>query len=334
MLEKNIKQLTPLRFFCALWVFCFHYFVHNKKISFEISFLNKFLENGNLAVNFFFILSGFILTHTELLNASSNFVSFFTRRILRIYPIYILALLLCIVLKPWSIKLILINLFSLQTLISNSNLINPQSWSISQELIFYLLFFPLFYFFRNYKNLGFLILVLFPTLVYILNPVLFNLNFFYLPQYIWLIPSFTLGIYFRYLLENNVILGYFSKYGFFLLINCIVILILCIYKFNFNFFYGFIYVNLLFALIITIIACIKNDHFLIKFLTKSFLIFLGNISYAFYTFQHPIKLVSDFYFVSNPRIQFLFFFMFLMVVSCLSYLLIEQKILKKTYKRK
>jgi peptidoglycan/LPS O-acetylase OafA/YrhL len=62
MATQELQSLTPLRGIAAIWVICFHYIVvyfsafHPEQIS---SVLNK----GYLAVDMFFMLSGFVLSH-------------------------------------------------------------------------------------------------------------------------------------------------------------------------------------------------------------------------------------------------------------------------------
>ena len=97
------------------------------------------LNNGNLAVIYFFILSGFILTHVELLNFESNWNFFFRKRFFRLYPIYFVALLMSSLYlnSPPTLLSLIENILCLQLFIPNWNTINSPSWSIGQEFIFY-----------------------------------------------------------------------------------------------------------------------------------------------------------------------------------------------------
>jgi len=89
-------NLDGLRFFCFLSVFFYHSFATQYP---QVSNSNayKFIKlgifgNGNLGVNFFFVLSGFLITYLLLgekqANTKINIPNFYMRRILRIWPLY------------------------------------------------------------------------------------------------------------------------------------------------------------------------------------------------------------------------------------------------------
>lgn len=99
MTEKKkifFPHLDGLRFFCFLSVFFFHSF-HTEfdfiKNSGTYTFIKKDLfGNGNIGVNFFFVLSGFLITYLLIEEKESRSAidvkSFWMRRILRIWPLY------------------------------------------------------------------------------------------------------------------------------------------------------------------------------------------------------------------------------------------------------
>ncbi len=89
-------NLDGLRFFCFLSVFFFHSFSTDSPVIKEGSFY-KFIKfyltrNGNLGVNFFFVLSGFLITYLLMVEKSRfgkiNIRSFYIRRVLRIWPLF------------------------------------------------------------------------------------------------------------------------------------------------------------------------------------------------------------------------------------------------------
>ncbi len=102
--QKNkifFPNLDGLRFICFLAVFLYHCNetifpkIANPKI---VSFLNFLFRNGNLGVNIFFVLSGFLITfllikEKELKNTIS-LSNFYVRRILRIWPLFYLCIFL------------------------------------------------------------------------------------------------------------------------------------------------------------------------------------------------------------------------------------------------
>lgn len=90
------ENLDGLRFFCFLSVFLFHSF-HSNFFYIKNSPTYRFIKfelfgNGNLGVNFFFVLSGFLITYLLLKEkeyyGKIDVVSFWKRRIFRIWPLF------------------------------------------------------------------------------------------------------------------------------------------------------------------------------------------------------------------------------------------------------
>ena len=85
-MPQNLKPLTSLRLFAALWVVVYHYwpnFQATKPI---------FVDKGVLGVDLFFILSGFILSHVYLEKVRDgrfDYPAFLWARLARIYPLHI-----------------------------------------------------------------------------------------------------------------------------------------------------------------------------------------------------------------------------------------------------
>lgn len=109
-MKKNLffPNLDGLRFFCFLSVFLFHSFYTvnpDVQASPAYNFINNILfANGNLGVNFFFVLSGFLITYLLLeekeLNGKIDVPKFWLRRILRIWPLYYFAVFFGFVIFP------------------------------------------------------------------------------------------------------------------------------------------------------------------------------------------------------------------------------------------
>lgn len=97
-MKKKIyfENLDGLRFLCFLAVFFFHSFFTEKQdlLNSPIYLFVKrgLFGNGNLGVNFFFVLSGFLITYLLIeeknLNGKIDVPKFWFRRILRIWPVY------------------------------------------------------------------------------------------------------------------------------------------------------------------------------------------------------------------------------------------------------
>lgn len=163
----DLRSLTSLRYLAAFWVVTFHYhyffFGADAKV-------HPLLWNGWLGVDFFFILSGFVLAHVylpQMREGRFDYWQFLGRRIARVYPLHLLtfALMLAFALiarkQHWHfsvfdpaaifelpvgdvIRTIFANLLLTHSWGATNGLyLNSPSWSISAEWFAYLVF-PLF----------------------------------------------------------------------------------------------------------------------------------------------------------------------------------------------
>lgn len=151
MAESNeLKPLTGLRGVAALYVVAFHYLD-----GLPLTSPGKtFLAHGYLAVDLFFVLSGFVmaLSYARMFSTGfslSAYRKFLGRRLARVYPLYLAGtvLALFLILLGWlpyihagSLGVTFIaNLFMVQTWGIGASLDSP-GWSISTEWAAYLLF--------------------------------------------------------------------------------------------------------------------------------------------------------------------------------------------------
>ena len=93
---EYFKNLDGLRFLCFLAVFTVHS-LHTDNPAVQTNFLFKLivgrvLANGGLGVNFFFVLSGFLITYLLILEKQTtgkiNILHFWFKRVIRIWPLY------------------------------------------------------------------------------------------------------------------------------------------------------------------------------------------------------------------------------------------------------
>jgi peptidoglycan/LPS O-acetylase OafA/YrhL len=104
------ENLDGLRFFCFLSVFLFHSFHSEipaiKQSAVYIFFKETLFGNGFLGVNFFFVLSGFLITYLLIKEKDKNgqihIVNFWIRRILRIWPLYFACVFYGFVVFPYT----------------------------------------------------------------------------------------------------------------------------------------------------------------------------------------------------------------------------------------
>lgn len=90
MPQDQIKPLTSLRFFAALWVVLYTY-IHELQGAVAVPLLDK----GYLGVDLFFILSGFILSYVYLEAFGEkrfDYARFVVHRLARVYPLHIATL--------------------------------------------------------------------------------------------------------------------------------------------------------------------------------------------------------------------------------------------------
>ncbi|MBI9062306.1 MAG: acyltransferase [Marinilabiliaceae bacterium] len=145
-----IKPLMSLRFVFAFFVFINHS-GDGANINGVLGWLlkNKFSDSSN--VEFFFILSGFLLTliYEKRISNRSDLLKFYASRIFKIIPAHLFVLTVTLMILPiselsikWIIK-VLINAGLLQSYIPIEGVFfsfNAPTWSISCQLFFYALF--------------------------------------------------------------------------------------------------------------------------------------------------------------------------------------------------
>lgn len=192
----QINQIYFFRFLAAMMVVFYHFCPLSAPFSY-----------GNEAVHFFFFLSGYILTLNYLganFGTRRELLKFYFKRLARIYPVYLLALLFTILinLKAEQISVtwarFLPELVMLQSWFGKSS-INSPAWSLSVELSFYLSFPFLLTFLKHRRTLQ---LISIAVGIYLMNTVAgylllpkFNNSKFFLQYFPPVhLCTFTLGI--------------------------------------------------------------------------------------------------------------------------------------------
>ena len=114
---------------------------------FPFSQPKNIFHSGNLAVSYFFVLSGFVL-YVAHANKPINYLSYLQRRAARIFPLYYTALLLTVGVfymeppLPANMKeQVMYGALMIQSYIpSYAITLNSPAWTISVEMFFYLIF--------------------------------------------------------------------------------------------------------------------------------------------------------------------------------------------------
>ncbi|MCW5313988.1 acyltransferase family protein [Nostoc sp. KVJ3] len=322
---KHIKALTSLRGVAAILIVIHHYVgcvIPNFDKS--IALYSKFFFNGYLCVDFFFILSGFILTHIYANNfvtkvSIHNYRQFLYSRFTRIYPLHIFMILLFLgveflklgffLFKSKSIfdptnqsflpftdtqKIVALfnNIFMIQVLDLKSPQLfgdntswNEPTWSISAEWIAYLLL-PLLLFFLV-KLPRIYDLVIYLTLLMCLFLLI---KFTYGHLNFLGIPAIsrcTLEAIIGIITYKVYYIGNFRKY---LGHNFTVFLsLLCIF-FIMHYDYQDILIVAAFSILILSVSInTKNNSIILNALKYSLVIYLGTIKFVELRMQHYLK---------------------------------------------
>ncbi len=146
--RPHLGALSGIRFFAAFNVVLFHLW-NGQNFHLSSSFLTGIVSSGYVGVSFFFVLSGFIHAYAYGPERVGNIgrIKFYRGRIARIYPVYLLSL----VLAAWTffhsapLTKLLVPGTAVLTMTqawmpSTAMAWNYPSWTMSSELLFYLLF--------------------------------------------------------------------------------------------------------------------------------------------------------------------------------------------------
>lgn len=145
----RLDSLTGLRWWAAFAVFLFHI----RNLVTLPAPVAEFVRYGNFGVAFFFILSGFVLTWSWRERVGVG--TFYWRRFVRIYPLHLVTLLLAVPVfysfapdptqswvKPFDWAVLILCLFMLQGWSRDPGIQfagNPASWTLTVEAFFYAL---------------------------------------------------------------------------------------------------------------------------------------------------------------------------------------------------
>lgn len=346
----RIEQLTFTRFIAAIAIVIYHF---GKYCSiFNNDSVNAIFRNSNVAVSYFFTLSGFVMIIAYAQKGKIKQIDYFKNRFARIYPVYLLAIITMIAASNINtVKQddLIYNLLMIQSWIPGKALsINYAGWSLSVELFFYALFPYLFSFFTK-KGLktSFIIILSFWLLsqtLYLLNfkgiikiPIYNLKDIFYHP--IFHLNEFLIGILSGLMfLEGKIRIknNYINSLLFFLTLSVIIIILKFLYGMNYH--NGFL--APIFAIFIIIIADSKTK--LTLFFTKKVFIFLGEISYSIYILQVPVwtiftnkwfeKYLDISFSKHDYTASFLVKLTILLIVSSLTYKYLEKPLRSKIKK--
>ncbi len=167
--NNNYAFIDGIRAIAVLWVIFFHAwiwqsFLATKTIAsvYDSIFLN-WIPKGDLGVDLFFVISGFLIGSILFKEIQStgkiNFKKFYVRRFLRLMPVYLFTMLICIYLYKDHLDTFWSNLLYINNYIPNSYLLH--TWSLAIEEQFYIIVpFLILYVLPKFKNKSYFFLIL------------------------------------------------------------------------------------------------------------------------------------------------------------------------------
>ena len=302
--RQHYPALDGLRGIAILFIVIYHNF----------GYIDKYFFFGWLAVDLFFVMSGFLITDI-LLNAvgKKNFLrNFYFRRALRIFPLYYLCLILFLIVLPRipiesGIKYYTDNQVWIWTYLQNwlyifnppvqTNTLN-HLWSVAVEEQFYLLWPLAILILRKPKYLlVFISLLLVAVLGLRLWIWMHHLSgFAYYNLYTFTrIDGICIGCMVALLLKINA--NFLKKYTagivlFFAIMNFAFFFINRFYQFSFPYLALAGYTTFAMMLGLLVNQAVTRETKLINFLFNIPLLkFFGRISYGFYLFHWPVYLL-------------------------------------------
>ena len=342
--ENKLLGLEIMRFISALSVLIWHYqhfawpgnFIREEQPLYR--YLNIFYEKGYGGVHVFFCISGFIFFWKYRETISSKIVNgkeFFISRFARLYPLHLLTLFLVIFLQliyfniyndyfRWgnndSFHFILQLFMASEWGFQNGPSFNGPTWSISVEILVYLMFFLILRYinksiFVNIIIIIFCILAKFFKIPFLNLPIVSCIALFYMGGISAILFKFFETKKYKIFLNTILILT--------LILVSIIVWQLEIYKIeNFNKIFIFFYTPAL--------LYILSQNIKFKPLAKKSIEIAGNLTYSSYLTHFPIQiLIVVFFSLINKQIPFynVFFFLsyilFTLVISYFTYVYFE-----------
>ena len=286
-----------MRFYAVLAVFLFHYY--NISIGlvdnlFCQQWASIFKGAGYLGVDFFFTLSGFLITSILLSKSTFDLGRFYLKRALRLVPLYSLIVVLSYVVLPLLFSQQKVSLPPLGYVLSfTANgfyAINGDNylfaitilWSISIEMQFYLLWGAALRFFKQYIYWITALLILFSLLVkYMLYS---KCSLYYLTA--TYVPDFMIGALGAKILSEGLINMSMAHKGIKASLYLAVILVFVLTPFLNTFFAWKMVSNCVFSVLTIAIIMDQCAEGSLFELGKSKLVsYLGKVSYGLYCFQ-------------------------------------------------
>ncbi len=292
-----IKSLSSLRFLFAILVFLVH---------------SHFFDIA-IGHAFFIVLSGFILSmvyEKRFLERKITFLNFFKKRLLRIYPLYILTLFAAIPLTLGELKLnteiwvtkFIVNMFSLQVFVPDINYyfsFNGVAWNAADLLIFYACFPILVYMFSKLKLKHFTVLIFLITVL--ISVLMFTIDEEYVHYIFYISPYLRIFdfIFGMYLYKLALKFKFSQNYIFASLLEFLTIIFLILWYWfaqkNMKNLIPFIYSLYLWLPLSLVILVFYFQKGIIskRFFSSHIMLRLGELSFSFYMIHQLVLRYSE-----------------------------------------
>lgn len=291
-MKKTLDGLTVMRGLFAIYVLFFHISIRGGIHSNH--WISTMVSNGAVSMSFFFLLSGFVLAYSYE-GKVIEYKEFITRRILRLYPAYLLFGLITL---PELLTLpgkeivsgLILFLTSTQAWVyqSTSSWGFSGSWTVSVELFFYMLFpimLPIIQ--RNLKLSLFTALALTSLLIPLSESFTIDyspIRAVYYSTPIYRLPEFIFG----------VALGIAYKSGFRVnqyqaAIAFVAMLIVLLIEKN----YGYMLYNIVTVPAISVLIVYMSNINICKIRIMKPFMYFGTMSYSFYLMQVAMFIYID-----------------------------------------
>ncbi|WP_350653796.1 acyltransferase [Pseudoalteromonas sp. D48-MNA-CIBAN-0056] len=338
-----LQAMEGLRGIAVFLVFLVHYSsLISPWLSYDTIHIASFIHSaGQIGVDLFFVLSGFLIYGTIINKLSFDVITYARRRISRIYPTFLFVFSIYIFLSfifpsesklPQELKLLVIYVIQNLMLLPGLFDIDPiiaVAWSLSYE-VFYYIFIPIIIFATNMKSWKSSHRINFWLLI-----TLFGFTWFYINDGNVRLMMFICGIL---LYEFNKIQKVTSrKIGTIAFIAAMLFFgSRALADINYHLSIAVIYV----LFFIFCLNAFSSDSFSSKWLVNKCLRKLGNMSYSYYLI-HGLTLKFSFlvfsvFFEKNPIYDFLYFWLWIplfcltLITSFVLFVIIEKPIsLKK-----
>jgi len=328
----KIPQITFTRFVAAMAIVISHF--KKDLFLYKINYISDIFLRANIGVSYFFILSGFIMIVAYHRKTKIDYLDFYKNRFARIYPLYVLGLLLFLITKysGFSFYKLFLYLFGIQSWIPGDALVlNFPGWSISVEFLFYLLFPLLYNYFYSKGNKSIWVITI---LIWVTTQVFSNL---YVNSSMFKgahTASYEFIHYFPLLHINEFLMGNlaglffvknFREKNYDVIISLIFVgILLSLIFIPLNFHNGLMAV--FFIPLIYFISC--NNGILTTMFSLKPLEYLGEISYAIYIVHIPVlyilrSVLWDYFQIYESNDVFWIYIVSLIICSALFYQFIE-----------